>query len=117
TERCVFIRVQTFQFPKRQAMEALRDEWIAANDQVPLGNQAGQDTWASSIGEAARATMTAAERNAYEDKKLKLRKAMADTTLTAELEQPDAQNEVEAERRRKLEVAVENDDWSAVVES
>ncbi|MEO0535815.1 MAG: GIY-YIG nuclease family protein [Cyanobacteria bacterium P01_A01_bin.123] len=117
TERCVFIRVQTFQFPKRQAMEALRDEWIAANDQVPPGNQAGQDTWASSIGEAARATMTAAERNAYEDKKLKLRKAMADTTLTAELEQPDAQNEVEAERRRKLEAAVENDDWSAVVES
>ena len=115
-EACAFVRVQTFKFPTRQAMEALRDEWIAALDQVPPGNQAG-GTWAKTIAEAARVTMSAAERNAYEDKKLKLRKAMADTTLINELEQHEKQHDTEVERRRKLESAVENDDWSAVIES
>jgi hypothetical protein len=117
TETCALVRVQTFKFPTRQAMEALRDEWIAALDRVPPGNQEGQGAWAKTVGEAARATMTDAERNAYEDKKLKLRKAMADTSLTDELAQNKPQNDTEAERRRKLEAAVENDDWSAVVDS
>lgn len=115
-EACAFVRVQTFKFPTRQGMEALRDEWIARLDQVPPGNQAGA-TWAKTVGEAARSTMSESDRNAYEDKKLKLRKAMADTTLTHESAQSDDQNDIEAERRRKLEAAVENDDWSAVVES
>ncbi|UBF26704.1 GIY-YIG nuclease family protein [Kovacikia minuta CCNUW1] len=117
TETCALIRVQTFKFPTRQAMEALRDEWLAALEQVPPGNRSGQGAWAKTVGEAARATMTDAERNAYEDKKLKLRKAMADTTLIDELKQSATQDDPETERRRKLEAAVENDDWSAVVES
>ncbi len=111
-EACAFVRVQTFKFPTRQAMEAMRDEWIAKLEHVPPGNQVG-GTWAKTVGEAAQATMSASDRNAYEDKKLKLRKAMADTTLINESEQDDT----ETERRRKLSAAVENDDWSAVVES
>jgi hypothetical protein len=114
---CAFIRVQTFKFPTRQAMEALQDEWIAALDQVPPGNQVGQATWAKTVGEAARATMSEVDRNAYEDKKLKLRKAMADAALIRELEQHKTPDDSEAERRRKLEAAVKNDDWSAVVDS
>ncbi|MBD2121144.1 GIY-YIG nuclease family protein [Trichocoleus sp. FACHB-262] len=116
-EACAFIRVQTFKFPTRQAMEALRDEWLAALDQVPSGNQMGEGTWAKTIGEVAQASMSAAERQAYEEKKLKLRKAMADNTLSHELDAQAAPDESEAERRRKLKAAVENDNWSGVVES
>lgn len=116
-EACAFMQVQTFKFPKRQAMEALRDEWIAALGQVPSGNQAGTGAWASTIGEVAQASMSAAERQAYEDKKLKLRKAMADTTLSHELEPQETLDDSEAEQRRKLKAALENDDWSGVVET
>ena len=86
-------------------------------DQVPSGNQAGGGTWAKTIGEVAQASMSAAERQAYEEKKLKLRKAMADNTLSHELDAQEAPDESEAERRRKLKAAVEKDDWSGVVES
>ena len=114
---CALIRVQTFKFPKRQAMEALRDQWLAALDDLPSGNQAATETWASTIGEAARATMSQAERNAYEEKKLKLRKAMADSRLLDELEQRHPHDGLDAERHRKLEAAVKNDDRSGVIES
>ena len=61
--------------------------------------------------------MSQAERNAYEEKKLKLRKAMADSRLLDELEQRDPHDSLDAERHRKLEAAVKNDDWSGVIES
>ncbi|MEN9521287.1 MAG: hypothetical protein RLZZ381_3875 [Cyanobacteriota bacterium] len=113
---CNYIRVKTFKFPKRQEMEALKTVWLSELNYLPTGNQEG-NTWASTIGEAAKATMTQSERNAYEEKKLKLRKAMADTTLIDELEAPINQNETEVQRRQKLEAAVENDDWSSVIET
>lgn len=114
---CAFIRVKTFKFPKRQEMEALQAEWLAELDYTPLGNTGELGTWARTIGEAAKATMTDAERNAYEEKKLKLRKAMADATLHNELAGQDRQNEAELERHQKLEAAVKNDDWSSVIDS
>ena len=117
TQVCTFIRVQTFKFPKRQAMEALKDHWIAELDYIPLGNTGKSGTWARTIGETAQATMTEGEKNAYESKKLKLRKAMADATLIDELTAQDTQSEAEIQRRQKLEAAVENDDWSSVIES
>lgn len=117
TEVCSFIRVKTFKFPKRQAMEALRDEWIAELDYTPLGNTGKESTWAGTIGEAAKATMTEEERNTYEEKKLKLRKAMADATLVDELTAQNSNSEAEVQRRQKLEAAVKNDDWSSVIDS
>lgn len=117
TEVCSFIRVKTFKFPKRQAMEALRDEWIAELDYTPLGNTGKRSTWAGTIGEAAKATMTEEERNTYEEKKLKLRKAMADATLVDELTAQNSNSEAEVQRRQKLEAAVKNDDWSSVIDS
>ena len=116
-EICAFIRVQTFKFPKREAMEALRDEWIAQLDYIPPGNQAAQGNWATTVGEAARIVMSESDRNNYEEKKLKLRKAMADSNLIDELEKSDRQDSVMAERHQKLEAAVKNDDWSAVIDS
>jgi len=43
-----------------------------------------------------------------------MRKAIADTTLVSESE---AMDESEASRRQRLEVAVNNDDWSSVIDS
>ncbi|MBE9045424.1 GIY-YIG nuclease family protein [Pleurocapsales cyanobacterium LEGE 10410] len=117
SQACTFLRVKSFKFPKRQAMEALRDEWIAELDYIPLGNTDRQETWARTIGEAAKATMTVQEQNAYEEKKLKLRKAMADATLIDELAAKDTPGEAETQRRQKLEAAVKNDDWSSIIES
>ncbi|ODG99340.1 hypothetical protein A4S05_38040 [Nostoc sp. KVJ20] len=113
-QKCAFVRVQAFKFPKRQEMEDLRDAWIAELESTPPGNATDREMWASTVGEAAKAVMSEAERQAYEEKKLKLRKAMADTTLSKESETIDAS---EAERQRQLEAAVTNDDWSVIIDA
>ena len=51
--------------------------------------------------------MSAAERQAYDEKKLKLRKAMAESREVGE---------EEGDRRHNLEAAVTEDDWSSVVQ-
>ena len=109
---CAFVRVQAFKFPKRTEMEALCNAWIAELEVTPPGNLDGSGQWAKTIGEAARAAMSEAERHTYEEKKLKLRKAMADNTLMKEGTPLSAE---EANRRQKLEAAVTNDDWSEVI--
>jgi len=113
-EKCAFVRVQTFKFPKRQEMEDLRDAWIGELECTPPGNAAEGGMWASTVGEAAKAVMSEAELHAYEEKKLKLRKAMADSTLSKEIDAVDASAE---ERQRQLEAAVKNDDWSSVIDA
>jgi hypothetical protein len=111
-EKCAFVRVQTFKFPQRQGMEDLRDAWIGELESIPPGNAAENKLWASTVGEVAQAAMSAAERFAYEDKKLKLRKAMADSNLAPAAEKPDLD---ESQRQHQLEAAVQNDDWSVVI--
>ncbi len=113
-ETCAFVRVQTFNFPKREEMERLRDAWLSELGSVPPGNGDATHLWVSTVGEAARAAMSAVERNAYEEKKLKLRQAIADTTLGLE---PEAMDESDASRRERLDAAVKNDDWSSVIDS
>ncbi|MBN3949552.1 MAG: GIY-YIG nuclease family protein [Nostoc sp.] len=113
-QKSAFVRVQAFKFPKRQEMEDLRDAWIAELENTPPGNATDGEMWASTVGEAAKAVMSEVERQAYEEKKLKLRKAMADTTLSKESETIDAS---EAERQRQLEAAVKNDDWSVIIDA
>lgn len=111
--QCAFVRVQAVKFPKRETMETLRDEWIAQLGSIPPGNAEDSQMWAATVGEAARLAMSDAERHAYEEKKLKLRKAMADAALSQEVAK-DASAE---ERRQQLESAVKNDDWSAVIKA
>ncbi|MBX9253684.1 GIY-YIG nuclease family protein [Desmonostoc muscorum CCALA 125] len=113
-QKCAFVRVQAFKFPKRQEMEDLRDAWIAELESTPPGNATDRGMWASTVGEAAKAVMSEVERQAYEEKKLKLRKAMADTTLSKDSQTTDAS---ETERRRQLEAAVTNDDWSVIIDA
>ncbi len=114
SENCAFLRVKTFKFPKREEMENLRDAWIAELENIPPGNSIDSEMWASTVGQAARAAMSADEQKAYEEKKLKLRKAMADSTLTKELEIAAKSAD---ERSKDLASAVNDDDWSAVIQS
>ena len=115
---CAFVRVEPFKFPKRDQMEALRDRWIAELGQTPPGNREDDGLWANTIAAAAIAAMSPAERQAYDEKKLKLRKAMADAELSRELPtQQDQSPEDQSDRRQNLEAAVTQDDWSGVVES
>ncbi|CAM9833168.1 unnamed protein product, partial [Phaeothamnion confervicola] len=106
------IRVHSYRFPRREEMERLRDEWIAACPQAPRGNAAGTE-WMASIREAGTAAMTDEQRRAYEENKLKMRRAMADTTLIDELEQMSSEDI--HMREAMLKMAVEGDDWSAVI--
>jgi hypothetical protein len=108
---CALVRVQPFKFPKREEMEKLRDAWIAELDQVPHGNAIGSEGWAGTIGEAAIASMSVEERQIYEEKKLKLRKAMAEQVLSHEhaIATSDARHE-------NLKAAIEDDNWSAAVQ-
>ncbi|MEM9162037.1 MAG: GIY-YIG nuclease family protein [Cyanobacteria bacterium P01_F01_bin.4] len=106
---CALVRVHPFKFPKRDAMEQLRDEWIAALPSPPPGNVDG--TWAGTIKEAATQVMSAAERAAYEEKKLKLRRAMADGSL----QHDEAKTQDAAAQRSDLAAAMNDDNWSAVI--
>jgi hypothetical protein len=113
-DACAFLRLTTFKFPKREDMEKLRDAWLEDAKTLPPGNDVDSRLWAGTVGEAAKLAMTPAEREAYEEKKLKLRKAMADQALSKEM---DKLTDTEAERRQHLEAAVKNDDWSAVIQT
>jgi hypothetical protein len=71
------IRVQTFKFPKREQMEQLRDRWLTELPYIPIGNQLGSE-W--NIAKSGKLTLQ--EKQAYEEKKLKLQTAMAIPTET-----------------------------------
>jgi hypothetical protein len=109
---CAFVRVQPFKFPQRQVMADLQAAWIAENGAVPPGNGDRADLWT----ETPLAAMSPAERAAYEEKKLKLRKAMADNTLS----QPAAiaaPTTLSATEQRQNLAAAHSDDWSSVIHS
>ena len=112
---CAFVQVQSFKVPKRDMLEQHRDAWIAQLDYIPSGNGSACDLWAGTVGEAAIAAMSPMERQAYEEKKLKLRKAMAeaDDAQRSGIQKQAAANQ--AESHSALQAAVENDDWSAVI--
>lgn len=105
---CALVTVEPFAFPSREAMAALRDEWIAALPSPPPGNVDG--TWDGTVGKAATQAMSAAEREAYEAKKLKLRRAMADGSLAQE---PGLAQTTDS--KADLAAALGDDNWSALI--
>jgi hypothetical protein len=109
---CAAVRVQVFKFPKREEMESLRDVWIAQLETVPPGNTGAGGVWATTVGEIAKAAMSEPERVAYEEKKLKLRRAMADSALSREL---DAAAITDEQKREHFAAAMTEDNWSAVI--
>jgi hypothetical protein len=110
---CAYVRVRSFKFPKREEMEQLRDRWIEGLASVPPGNAIAGGEWATTVGEIAAAAMSPAERAAYEEKKLKLRRAMADSALSREL---DAAHITDDRKREHFAAAMNDDNWSAVIE-
>ncbi len=104
-EVCALVRVQPFKFPKREEMEQLRDQWIAKLPSLPPGNIDGSSDWASTVRDAAAQVMSEADRAIYEEKKLKLRKAMADGSLHKE----------ESAASQDLAAKIQDDNWSAVI--
>jgi hypothetical protein len=110
---CAYIRVQVFKFPKREEMESLRDSWMMELDTVPPGNTGAGGVWATTVGEIAKAAMSDAEKAAYEEKKLKLRRAMADGALSRELDAAALSNE---QKREQFAAAMTDDNWSAVIQ-
>jgi hypothetical protein len=115
-ELCAFVRVQAFGFPKRDEMLAVQqawiEAWVEATGVMPIGNSDPDSLWSQTTGEAAIAAMSPAEREAYEAKKLKLRKAMADSSLSRE--QPIVK---EVEPGSAIEPIVAEDDWSRVIQT
>jgi hypothetical protein len=95
-------------------MESLRDTWIAELAEVPPGNTGVGGVWATTVGEIAKAAMSAEEQAAYEEKKLKLRRAMADGALSRELDKAAITNE---QKREQFAAAMTDDNWSAVIQS
>ena len=110
---CAYVRVQAVKFPKREEMEQLRDNWIAQLNTIPPGNTGEGGVWATTVGEIAKAAMSPAEQAAYEEKKLKLRRAMADSALSKEL---DAAAISDEQKRGQFAAAMTDDNWSAVIQ-
>jgi hypothetical protein len=110
---CALVRVQPFKFPKREEMESLRDIWIAELETVPPGNTGAGGVWATTVGEIAKAAMSEQEKAMYEEKKLKLRRAMADSDLSRELDAATLSNE---QKRDNFTAAMTDDNWSAVIQ-
>ncbi len=114
---CASVRVSPFRSPKRDEMMALQSAWIAENGTIPIGNRDADSLWSQTTGDAAIAAMSPAERAAYEEKKLKLRSAMADSTLSRELSIAETDAETDADRHQNMKNAVQSDDWSSVIQS
>ncbi len=115
--RCASVRVMVFAnkaMASRAAMEAEANKWLAAAGVTPPGNGADAAAWGAGAPGGAVAVMTPAERASYEDKKLKMRRAMGDTAVSAGDEDTAA---VDGDARRaNMRAAMERDDWSAVIE-
>lgn len=124
-ERCAFVRPMVFAnkaMAGRTHMEAQVDDWLAEAGVTPPGNGVEAHLWGAggsseaSTDESAAAAavdvslMSPAERAEYEERKLKLRKAMGESLADDEDVDQDA-----AQRRLALMAAVSGDNWSAVV--
>jgi len=109
-----WVKLKTWDFPKRKEMEQFQEEWITELGFRPPGNVASSkesQLWAKSIREAAQfvSNDTEPERmSVYEEKKFKLRKAMADPSLI------DEESREIFERDPTIQAVTEGD-WSQVI--
>ncbi|GAB4813117.1 hypothetical protein N2152v2_000163 [Parachlorella kessleri] len=111
-ERCAFVRLMVFANKAMQSRSLLEREaanWLEEAGTLPPGNGAEQDEWEGTTFSTDH--MTPEQRAAYEEKKLKMRKAMGENLHDAvDGETVDAKT-----RRLNLIKAVEGDNWSAVI--
>eukprot|EP00899_Mesostigma_viride_P008928 jgi/Mesvir1/18036/Mv09356-RA.2 len=111
---CASVRVKVItdaSLITRARLEAEVDQWVQrlGNGVVPPGNGPQAHLWGRK--QATPSAMSPEELREYEEKKLKLRKAMGENLYDdVQGETPDAKT-----RRLRLLQAVEGDDWSAVI--
>ena len=118
--RAAWVRVMVFAnkaMCSRANLEAQAAAWLRdSGEGLPPGNGPEAALWGAPASQAAEEAMTSAERAAFEDKKLKMKKAMGvkdKATAAAE----DAAREVTGdERRAQTIMAMEAGDWSAVID-
>ncbi|KAL4427165.1 hypothetical protein ABPG77_001169 [Micractinium sp. CCAP 211/92] len=119
-ERCAWVRSMVFANKAMQSRAALQreaDNWLQEAGTLPPGNGAEAELWqgaasgSSSSSSVDTSLMSADELAEYEDRKLKLRKAMGENL------HDDVAGEAEDSRQRRLKMiaAVEGDDWSEVI--
>lgn len=111
-EMCSFVRVKAYLDPAlitRNRLEEEKQAWLSVCETLPPGNSLEKELWESSGGAAV---MSESDKIEYEEKKLKMRKAMGENLHDeVEGEEDDART-----RRLKLLQAVEGDDWSNVID-
>lgn len=117
-----FVRAVSFTYPQRTAMEELAGKW---ESNASLGPPSTRPDWATTVKDAAESGMTEGERKDFEQKKKKMRQAMADTTLIDEREKEETDPDVERIRMMRASgyLLPEDDDdedfgddWSAVID-
>lgn len=112
-QRCCSVRVLVFAnkaMATRAAMETEAHAWLTAAGSTPPGNGPEASLWG-----ASQAVMSPAEREQYEERKLKLQRAMGAKAAGDDGSTSDANDSAE-ERRRKMKLALEAGDWSEVID-
>lgn len=111
-DKCFLVRVKVFtdlSMITRNRLEEERQKWLIESE-MPPGNSIEQHLWENNG--VATVVMSEAEKLEYEEKKLKMRKAMGENLYDeVEGEEEDART-----RRLKLLQATEGDDWSNVID-
>ena len=111
--KCSSVRVKVFAdvaLITRTRLEEERQKWIREEGAVPQGNAGELSLWEGLKGPGS-AAMNEAERSEYEEKKLKMRKAMGENLFDA----VEGETDDSKARRMKLLRATEDDDWSSVI--
>jgi Fe-S cluster biogenesis protein NfuA len=111
-ERCAHVKAMVFAnkaMATRSNLEREAANWTREAGTTPPGNGVEAELWATGV---STATMSDAERAAYEEKKLKMRKAMGENLGDA------VPGETRDAKQRRLDLirAVEGDDWSSVID-
>lgn len=111
--KCAFVRTMVFAnaaMASRSNLEREMMSWIDREGVIPPGNGPEKQLWE---GTASAKAMSPAEMAEYEEKKLKMRKAMGENL------HDDVQGEAPDSKQRRLNMikAVEGDDWSGVIDS
>lgn len=111
-EKCAFIKVMVFRnkaMATRANLEREVQNWLDESGTIPPGNGAERQLWESTQVFDTK-NMSPAELEEYEEKKLRMKKAMGDALIE------NGDNDDAETRRLKLIQAVQGDDWSAVID-
>jgi hypothetical protein len=119
-ERAAFVRVMVFANKAMQTRAALQreaDNWMGEGGTLPPGNGAERELFEGAAAFDPGA-MSPDELAAYEEKKLKMQKAMGEKDLGGGGggAAADGADDTNAERRAKMIAAMDGGDWSAVID-